>query len=349
MIGLFGKPSAGKSTFFSAATMKIVKMSEVPFTTIEPNIGIAYVREKCPHSEIGKKCNPKDSSCIDGIRFIPIKLIDVAGLIEGAHEGKGMGNQFLNDLMQADGLLHIVDVSDDSCFEDIEKIKEEIILWLQDLILKDKRYIDKGIYDKIYSRLSGIKIREETIKECLKDFDGDYYLLAKNIFEKSKPVVIVANKVDSGYENYLKLKEKYKDVVPCSAISELVLKQRAEKYVPGSDCFIGSKELEPIKERVLDVVGNTGVQQALEKIVFEKLEYIPVYPVENEKEWSDKKGNILPNVFLVKKGSNVLDLAYMIHEDIGKGFISAIDARTKKRLGKDYILNKNDIIKIYHR
>ncbi len=348
-IGLFGKPSSGKSTFFSAATMKIVKMSEVPFTTIEPNIGIAYVREKCPHIEIGKNCNPKDSLCIEGNRFIPIKLIDVAGLVEGAHEGKGMGNQFLNDLMQADGLLQIVDVSDESCFEDIEKIREEIILWLQDLILKDKRYIDKGIYDKLYSRLSGIRIKEETIKECLKDFSGDYYLLAKNIFEKSKPIIIVANKVDSGYENYLKLKEKYKDVVPCSAISELVLKQRAEKYIPGSNDFIGSKELEPIREKVLNIVGNTGVQQALEKIVFEKLEYISVYPVENEKEWSDKKGNILPNVFLVKKGSTVLDLAYMIHEDIGKGFISAVDARTKKRLGKEYVLNRNDVIKIYHR
>ncbi len=348
-IGLFGKPNSGKSTFFSAATMKIVKISEVPFTTIEPNIGIAYVRERCPHTEIGKNCNPKDSLCINGTRFIPIKLIDVAGLIEGAHNGKGMGNQFLNDLMQAEGLLHIIDVSDESCFEDIEKIKEEIILWLQDLILKDKRYIDKGIYDKIYSRLSGIKIKEETIKECLKEFNGDYYLLAKRIFERSKPIVIVANKVDSGYENYLKLKEKYRDVIPCSAISELVLKQKAEKYVPGSSDFIGPNELEPIRERVLSVVGNTGIQQALEKIVFEKLEYIPVYPVENEKEWCDKKGNVLPNVFLVKKGSKVIDLAYMIHEEIGKCFINAIDARTKKRLGKDYVLNKNDIIKIYHR
>lgn len=110
-IGLIGKTNVGKSTFFSAATMLEVEIANRPFVTIEPNVGVAYVRKKCVHTELGVKCQPKNSICIGDYRFIPVKLVDVAGLIPGAHEGRGLGNKFLDDLRKADVLIHVVDAS----------------------------------------------------------------------------------------------------------------------------------------------------------------------------------------------------------------------------------------------
>ena len=98
LIGLVGKTNVGKSTFFKAATMTDVEISNRIFTTIKPNEGIGYVTSPCPCREIEKPCNPNNSKCINGTRFIPIKLLDVAGLIPGAHEGKGLGNHPLHDL-----------------------------------------------------------------------------------------------------------------------------------------------------------------------------------------------------------------------------------------------------------
>ena len=92
--------------------------------------------------------------------------------------------------------------------------------------------------------------------------------------------------------------------------------------------------------------GSTGVQDALNAAVFDVLGYIVVYPVEDEGKLSDKKGNVLPDAFLMEKGSTALDLANRIHSEIGKRFVSAIDVRTGKRVGKDYVLKNSDVIKI---
>ncbi len=85
-IGIAGKPNAGKSTFFKAATLADAEIANYPFTTIKPNVGIGYVRVKCVCQELGVKCN----ECIDGWRFIPVKLIDIAGLVPDAHKGGGL-------------------------------------------------------------------------------------------------------------------------------------------------------------------------------------------------------------------------------------------------------------------
>ncbi|TAL47942.1 hypothetical protein EPN87_01810, partial [archaeon] len=108
IIGLVGKPSSGKSSFFKAATMIDVKISAVPFTTIEPNVGMAYVVVDCPEKEMGVKCNPRTGYCRDGKRFVPVKLVDVGGLIPGSHEGRGIGNKFLDDIRQASVLVQVV-------------------------------------------------------------------------------------------------------------------------------------------------------------------------------------------------------------------------------------------------
>lgn len=88
-------------------------MGNYPFTTIEPNTGVTYYRAPCPCAAHGKteECSPRYGRCVGGTRFIPVKLLDVAGLVPGASEGAGLGNKFLDDLRHADVLMHILDVS----------------------------------------------------------------------------------------------------------------------------------------------------------------------------------------------------------------------------------------------
>ena len=170
-------------------------------------------------------------------------------------------------------------------------------------------------------------------------------------------MLIAGNKIDvPGAEtNYRKLKESY-DIVPCSAESELALRKAEQKgivqYIPGDSTFTivhaeekQRKALDFIKH-LMEKFGSTGVQQVIDKAVFDLLDMIVVYPVENENKFSDKKGNVLPDAILIKRSSTSHDLAYKIHEDIGKKFISAVDARTKKTVAADYQLKNGDIISI---
>jgi hypothetical protein len=118
-VGLVGKPSSGKSTFFNAAcrpsnSESAARMAAHPFTTIEPNIGQAFAALPCPCVSVGLSC-----SCCplyghansSGTRHVPVIVKDVAGLVPGAYQGKGRGNAFLNDLVNCDVLIHVVDAS----------------------------------------------------------------------------------------------------------------------------------------------------------------------------------------------------------------------------------------------
>ncbi|NVM37318.1 MAG: 50S ribosome-binding GTPase, partial [Candidatus Lokiarchaeota archaeon] len=189
-IGIIGKPSSGKTTFLNAACLTHAKVSEIPFTTIEPNIGVAYVRSKCVCKELKVIDNPKNSICIDGTRFIPINLVDVAGLVPDAHKGKGLGNKFLNDLIKADILLHIVDITgsldksgklismgENDPYEDILFLEEEINLWFKEILEReDWTKFTKGILtekrkvvEALYGRLSGVKINKQQIILSLRE------------------------------------------------------------------------------------------------------------------------------------------------------------------------------------
>src|SRR3989338_781554 len=111
LVGLVGKPSSGKSTLFSAATLIDVAIANYPFTTIEPNKGIGFVRVECVDKEFGVQCNPRSGFCVRGVRYVPVELMDVAGLVPGAHKGVGMGNKFMDDLRQGGALCSVVDAS----------------------------------------------------------------------------------------------------------------------------------------------------------------------------------------------------------------------------------------------
>ncbi len=377
LVGIVGKPNAGKSTFFSSLTMVDAKIAPYPFTTLEPNTGVGHVRKKCPHAEKGRKCSPQDSVCENGIRYVPVKLLDVAGLVPEAHKGRGLGLQFLDDLRTADGFIQVVDGSGKSDLEgnptqgadpadEVRFLQLELEQWIFGILEKNwKKIKGRGIAE-LAEILTGLKVTVPQAERIAKELnlpleriewnEAERLSFAKKILEK-KPMVVAANKMDSGAD--LKSLQKElggKKVIPCSALYELVLRKAAKagsvEYWPGDADFKilkASKEQEEALKKVRDYLsthGGTGVQQALETLVFGGLHRIAAYPVEDESKWEDRKGNLLPNVHLVEEGSTALDLAERVHTDLAKKFIGAIDARTGKRIGKEYVLKDSDIIKI---
>jgi ribosome-binding ATPase YchF (GTP1/OBG family) len=395
IFGIVGKPSSGKSTFLNAACLTNAKVSELPFTTIDANKGVAYAKVKCVCKELNVEDNPKNSICLNGDRFIPINLLDVAGLVPNAHKGKGLGNKFLNDLSRADVLLHIVDITgtldksgkrvalgQNDPYEDILFLEKEIDFWVKEILEREdwnkfqKLMRDnRNLIENLYKRLSGLKIKKQNISIALKNLnleeklpshwsEGDVYNYSKSIRELSKPMLIIANKIDkeNGEENLAELKKKYSShIIPCSALAEHFLRRYQEenkiKYIPGSSNFqiiseedFTSKELEMltnIKSKILIPFNGTGVQNALNYAAFDLLDLICVYPVYDIKTLSDKSNNILPDVFLVQKGIKLREfVGKHIHSDLAEHFMFGLDARTNKRLGEKYVLNHNDIIKI---
>src|SRR3989338_6509516 len=390
LIGLIGKPSCGKSTFFKACTLADVLIASYPFATIKPNHGIGYVKIDCIEKEFNTKCTPVKGYCVDGKRFVPIELLDVAGLIAGASEGKGLGNEFLNDLSTADAFIHIVDISGETDAEgketqdydpvnDIEMLENELDLWYLGILKKVWKSFarivqnTKGDFAKSVARqFSGLKVREDDVKRIVlnKKFnsekpnewdDNELLRFAHELRHLTKPMIIAANKCDrpESKKNLDKLKTAYPNltIIPCSADSELALREASNnkliKYIPGEDNFeiIGQvtekqkSALNIIKKNVLDEYSSTGIQEILNKTVFEILNYIAIFPA-SANRLTDSKGNILPDCFLLPNGSTALDFAYFIHSDFGKNFIRAIDARTKKAVGKDYKLKNRDAMEI---
>jgi len=274
-VGLIGKTNAGKTTFFNSATLGVEEISTYPFTTKQPKVGNASVLSLCVHREFNVKDTPKNSRCIDGWRFVPIELVDLPGLIKGAWQGKGLGNQFLSVAAQSDVLLHVVDASGsiDSTgrlaepgtgdpIADVADVEEEIVLWYLKLFEGNRDKIVRSInsgsetVQSVTEIFRGIGVKEWHVKKALHDnglenrkieeFESEETRqFASTLREISKPTLIVANKVDlsSAADNFKRLREhnKHMLVVPCSADAELTLR-RAQvkgliKYFPGDERF----------------------------------------------------------------------------------------------------------------
>ncbi len=394
LIGVVGKTNVGKSTFFKAATLANVLIGNYPFATIKPNHGIGFVKIDCVDKEFNVQCNPKKGFCINNKRFVPVELLDVAGLVPGAHEGKGLGNQFLNDLNQADVLIHVIDAAGSTNergetveagsynpVSDIEFLEIELDYWYTDIIKKGwEKFAKKvqqehaNIVEALTKQLSGLKVSEEMIKKSLEKLkltgknpekwdEKEIFSLARELRIKSKPIIIAANKIDiAGSENNLnELKNKFPDytIIGCSAEAELALKEADHenliKYIPGEKDFkyikkeeMNEKQIKGlnfIKENVLEKYNGTGVQDIINKAVFDVLKFKIIFAggIHN---LEDKDGNILPDCFLLPKDATALDFAYAIHTDIGDKFVKAIDGRTSKALGKEHILKHRDVIRI---
>jgi ribosome-binding ATPase YchF (GTP1/OBG family) len=390
LIGLVGKPSCGKSTFFKAATLMDVLIAAYPFATIKPNHGVGYVRVPCICKEFHTKCNPRTGSCNGDLRMVPVELMDVAGLVEGASEGRGLGNQFLSDLSQANAFIHIIDISattdaegkegQGNPLQDVRMLENELDLWYLGILKKVWKafartiQMEKQNFPKaIAKQFSSLDVKEDDVKEVLlklkyngekpADWSEDQLRnFAHEIRHLTKPMIIAANKIDKpgAEENYKKLKQEFSElmIIPCSADSELALREASKagmiEYTPGSKDFKILKDLNDrqkdalkrIKENILDKYEfGTGIQQILDATVFDLLSYIAVFPASANK-LGDSKGNILPDCFLVPKGTTAVDFAFRLHTDLGNNFIKAINAKTKQTVGRDYQLKHRDGIEI---
>ncbi len=391
-MGLVGKTNVGKSSFFSAATMVEVPMENRPFVTIDPNVGVTYVRKKCAHVDLGlPKCDPIDGFCMKGWRFIPIKLVDIAGLVPEASKGRGLGTKFLDEVRKADALLVVVDASGSTDSEgnpvppgthdpreDVEILLREMSEWMFNQVYKDwKSFVTKvstlGIRadEALKERLSGFSVNHREIVKAIEELGlpdqlhkwsaNDLKKFIRKVVEL-RPKVIVANKIDmpKAEEGYRLLKEAYPQypVVPASAAAELILRKAAKagliEYTPGDSNFeiksnLSEKQrrvLEMIRKNVLEKWGSTGVVQALNKAVFDQLGMVVAYPVHDTHKFTDSEGRILPEAKLVPKGTTLKEFAAMIHSDLAKGFLYAIDARTGRRLGADAEVEDGMVIKI---
>ncbi|MEM1804496.1 MAG: YchF-related putative GTPase [Nanopusillaceae archaeon] len=395
LIGLIGKPNVGKSTIFKSMTMQDVQIANYPFTTINPNEGIGFVRVEEVGYEFGVMSNPKYGFIKGKYRFVPVKIIDVAGLVPGAHKGKGLGNKFLDDLRKADILIHVLDIVGATDEEgryigkgnydpskDIFWLEEEIDWWFFEILrrnlekeIKKIKYEKKNLLLEIYKILSGLNVDMNCIISALKklnineedvsilDDEEILFLLAKEIRKIAKPIIIAANRVDIDVDlakkNIKRLKEKYPNliIVPTSGYAEIILKELDKegkiKYIPGEGNFEILSNLDKKEKIALDFIenfifkefGSTGVQKLLDLAVFEVLKYIAVFPVAND-DLTDNKGNILPDCYLLPKGSKIIDLALKIHSEIAENFVRVIDMRTKKSFGKDYELKHRDVLRI---
>ena len=395
-IGLCGKPSAGKSTFFKATTLMDVERANYPFTTIKPSEGIGFVSIDCVDKDFNTKCNPRQGYCINHKRFVPVQVMDVAGLVPGAHEGKGLGLQFLDDLSGADALIHVIDVSgslnekgepvEKGSYDpgkDIQFLEHELDMWYFGIFNKAwnkfTRAVEQtkeNVVKAITKQFSGLKVTEDMVKESIRKLNLQDTLisrwtpeqlmdLVKDLRKKTKPIILAANKIDvpGAWENYEKLKKEFPDyiIVPCSAESELALKEAAKHglidYVPGNNDFniideskVSDKQknaLNFVKENILKKYNSSGVQEVLNKAVFNLLEYKAIFPGGVNK-LEDSEGRRLPDCFLMPKDTTALSFAFHLHTDLGENFIRAINVKTKISMKKDQALEHRDVIEIVH-
>jgi ribosome-binding ATPase YchF (GTP1/OBG family) len=391
-LGLTGKPNVGKSTFFSAATLASIPIANFPFTTKVANLGTTYVSTQCVCKEFNIKDNPVNSTCIDGTRLVPVKLIDCPGLVSGAWQGRGLGNQFLDDVRKADALLLVIDVAgatdnegrpcapgENDPLEDLKFLETEFDMWINQILKKDWEKLTRKVEmlkenfaATLYDRLAGLQIKRHHINQAIDKLDlsskkvasweeEDVMQFASELRKASKPILVVANKVDLPHadENIERLRGEGYMVVPCCAEAELALRRASEKglinYNPGAPDFEILKEAELKPEQynalskvknLLDKFGSTGVQEALNYTYFTLLDMIAVFPVEDQEHLSDHKGRVLPDCYLVPRGTTARELAEIIHTELSENFIYAVEVRTKKRTSEDYVLKPKDVIRI---
>jgi ribosome-binding ATPase YchF (GTP1/OBG family) len=300
LVGVVGKPNVGKSTFFAAATLKDVQIADYPFTTIQPNVGVAYLRTSCVCKELGVTDRPRNSVCVDGTRLIPVRLVDVAGLVEGASQGRGLGNQFLDELRQADALIHVVDASGSTDLEgrkvppgtndpikDVEMVEHEFDLWVFGILRKDwekqARSVEQSagkITEHLANRLTGLSVSLADVEQVILHLrlhaerpshwsEEELMSFVVGIRKLTKPSLIAANKADlpTAGANVERLKKTGRIVVPCASEAELLLRRASEKglvsYAPGDTSFRvkESEKLSVAQKNALSMVEEKVIRQ----------------------------------------------------------------------------------------
>ena len=321
--------------------------------------------------------------------MVPIKLWDIVGLVPDAHLGRGRGVAFLDDVRQAQALIHIIDASGRTDLEGnptsgfdpteaVRMLEREIAWWMMGILKRGIAMAPRGKAESFIEiaakQFTGLGIKpdqiERTLTECTLDpggyrswSDDKLFAFVDRLRAVSKPSVIAANKCDlpEARANIERLKKAYPDriIIPTSGDLELALREAAAagviKYVPGASSFemLQPDKLSEKQRHALSYIreflknnGSTGVQTALNAAAFKLLDLIVVYPVADPHKLTDKNGRVLPDAFLLKHGSTARDLAFAVHEDIGKKFIAAVNARTGQNIAADQPLKDGDVVSI---
>ena len=421
-IGLVGKPNVGKSTFFSAATLAQVDIANYPFCTIDPNVGVAFVEARlpCPCKELREKleadgrlepaadddprqgslCEPRTGSCVGHRRSVPVALVDVAGLVPGASEGRGRGNAFLSDLANCDVLIQVVDAAGstdpegqfrgaaatteeavESVRAEIEFLEHELDAWIGGLledgwnrgVRRVQAEGEKGLTSFVQERLSGLGATSARVAQGMLNFNAVHesdqqpwdwdtaslHLLGKCMRTQLFPIVYAANKMDIAPPGVLDLFSD-RTMVACMADMELALRRAASSglidYQSGSSTFelqkdaalndAQKKALAHMNER-LQSANGTGLAKLLDEVLFDQLNHIVVYPVQDETHWVDGDGRVLPDALVVPVGLHAKALAGRVHTDLEAGFIRGVDGRTRRVVGADHEMSDGDVLKIH--
>ena len=421
-IGLVGKPNVGKSTFFSAATLAQVDIANYPFCTIDPNVGVAFVEARlaCPCKELRQKleaegrleaaavddprqgslCEPRTGSCVGHRRSVPVALVDVAGLVPGASEGRGRGNAFLADLANCDVLIQVVDAAGSTDLEgqfrgalatkeeavesvrrEIEFLEHELDAWIGGLledgwnrgVRRVQAEGERGLTSFIQERLSGLGATSTRVAQGMLNFNAVHqsehqpwdwdatslHLLGKCMRAQLFPIVYAANKMDIAPPGVL---DSFSDrtLVACMADMELALQRATSSglidYQSGSSTFelqkdatlndTQKKALAHMKQR-LQLANGTGLAKLLDEVLFDQLNHIVVYPVQDETHWVDGDGRVLPDALVVPAGLHAKALAGRVHTDLEAGFIRGVDGRTRRVVGADHEMSDGDVLKIH--
>lgn len=361
--GIVGLPNVGKSSLFNALTKAGANVSNYPFTTIDPNVGIVNVSDE----RLDKLYSYTKSA-----KKVPttIKYIDIAGLVKNAHKGEGLGNLFLSHIQEVDAIIHVVRFFEET---DITHVygnidpKRDIDIVIYELIFKDLEIIENNLQKLVKKANTGdkkagkeVEIMEK-MKSILEDgkilwkqiekvFDVEDLKLAKEISKRYglltvKPALIVANigEEQIGNEEIIKeLMEYTKTNYSIDIIVPISIELEMEAMEMGQD------GLEILKDYGIEKPGIYKLIDASYKL----LDLITFYTF-NEKE---------TRAWTLKNGSKAIEAAEMIHTDIAKGFIKAevinfsdlekINGNLQKAQeeglirfeGKDYIVKDGDII-----